>query len=79
MMMLAPWLAWLAAIASLVLLVARSVDGETQRSRLAMLWVWFTAALYAQFYGGTAVINAAGLAAQTLLAISLLVWWKLES
>ncbi len=79
MMTIAPWLAWLAAITSFVLLVFRSTgDGETPRPWLALLWIWFAAAAYQQFFGRTSPVNAGGLAAQTLLAIVLLVWRKLD-
>jgi hypothetical protein len=74
-MMLAPWLAWLAAVTSLVLLAFRTIDeDESPRWRLAVLWIWFAAAAYLQFGGDTAVLNAAGLSGLTLLAILLLIW-----
>jgi hypothetical protein len=77
MMMVAPWLAWLAAMTSLVLLVYRS-NGETRPSWLAVLWIWFLSAAYFQFFGRADLVSAAGLAAQTLLAVWLLVWQRLE-
>jgi hypothetical protein len=79
MMAIAPWLAWLAAMTSLVLLAFRSAEGGTQRSLLAILWAWFTAAAWFQFFGETALAGAAGLGSQTLLAVVLLVWWRLDS
>jgi hypothetical protein len=78
-MALAPWLAWLAAITSLVLLLVRSATDEgTRGSWLGALWIWFLAAAGFQFYGTTAVANASGLAAQTVPAVLLLVWWRSE-
>lgn len=80
MLTIAPWLAWLAAITSLVLLAFRTTgDGETPRAWLANLWIWFAAALYLQFSSPSGLLSAGGLAAQTLLAIVLLVWWKLDA
>lgn len=77
-MMLVPWLAWLAAITSLVLLAFRSTAGDTRRSWLLVLWIWFLAAAYVQFFARSAVESAIGLASQTLLAVGLLAWWKSE-
>lgn len=78
MMMIAPWLAFLAAITSFVLLAFRTAGGETPRPWLAVLWIWFLAAAYSQFFVGTNLAGAGGLVAQTLLAVILLVWWKFE-
>jgi hypothetical protein len=78
-MPLAPWLAFLAAITSFVLLVFRTLADERSRSWLAALWAVFLAAAYFQFLGRSDLVSALGLAAQTLLAVVLLVWWKLET
>jgi hypothetical protein len=77
--LLAPWLAFLAAITSLVLLAFKTAGGETPVPWLSVLWLWFLAAAYSQFFGGSDLARAAGLAAQTLLAVILLVWRKLDA
>jgi hypothetical protein len=78
-MMLAPWLAWLAAITSLVLLLTRSAGGSVHPLTIALLWTWFAAAGYLQFFGQDVVTSTAGLAAQTVLAVGLLIASRLDA
>ena len=72
-----PFLGWLAAATSLVTLIMLAADGEV-RARSGSLWIaLFLIAAYLQFFSDLAIVRAAGLGLQTLLAISLIVRWRL--
>ena len=79
MLQIFPFLAWLAAIISAVLLAALWKLGELRPVTLGVLFVWFLVAAYCQFLGASAMVAAVGVAAQTLLAIYLIARWKLAS
>lgn len=80
MMTLFPWLAWLAATSSCVLLAIRwSTDDATPRARLIVLSAWFLLAACLQFAGSSDSAVATGLALQTVLAVLLIIWWKVEA
>jgi hypothetical protein len=69
---------WLAAATSTVMLVMLAAAGDLRaRSGGAMIALFLIAA-YCQFFSGSAIGSAAGLALQTLLAISLIVRWRLS-
>jgi hypothetical protein len=72
-----PFLTWLAAITSGVLLAALWNLGELRRYSLAALLGWFLLAGYCQFLAGSPVVAALGLLLQTILAICLSLRWKL--
>ena len=72
---LAP-LAILTSIVVLVLLVAMGDVGPRGGAVLACLLL---AAGYAQFFGGSMLVVVAGLGCQTVLAIYLIVRWRLAS
>ena len=72
-----PFLAWLAAITSGVLLAVLWNLGELRGVGLAVVLGLFLLAAYCQFLAGSVVAGIAGLALQTLLAIGLLLRWKL--
>jgi len=79
MLQIFPFLAWLAAIISAILLAALWNLGELGPRGLAVLGVWFCVAAYCQFLGGSAIVAALGLLCQTILAIYLIIRWKLSS
>lgn len=73
-----PFMAWAAAITSASLLVMLGVLGELRRGSLAILIGWFVLAVYCQFFGGSVVAGAVGLALQTILAVGLVVRLRLR-
>jgi predicted branched-subunit amino acid permease len=66
-----PFLSWLAAILSAVLLVVLWNFGESRKRILVVLTGWFAVAVYCQFLGGSPIVGAVGLLMQTILAIYL--------
>ena len=79
MLQVFPFLAWLAAVTSAVLLLLLWYFGELRRYSGAALLGWFLIAGYCQFLGGSPVVSAIGLFLQTILAIVLALRWKLSS
>jgi hypothetical protein len=71
-----PFLAWLAAATSAVGLVVLWRDGETRPYWLWLLTAWFVLAACCQFLSGSGVVQASGLAMQTLLAVGMLVRFR---
>ena len=63
-----PFILWLAAITSAVLLFLLWNLGELGPRSLGVLLGWFLVAGFCQFFAGSAVLAAAGLALQTMLA-----------
>jgi hypothetical protein len=76
MLLIFPWLAWLAVITSGVLLVMFFWAGDLGRRASSVLVGWFIVAAYCQFLGGTTAVVTAGLVLQTVLAVYLLIRWK---
>jgi hypothetical protein len=74
-----PFVGWVAAATSVAMFVMRAAAGELRARTGAALIVLFLIAVYAQFFSGSAIAGAAGLAFQTLLAISLIVRWRLSA
>ena len=79
MNLLFPFVVYLAAVTSAVLLAALYWLGDLPTRTGAFLAVIFAAATYCQFFGPSAVIAALGLGVQTMLAIYLLVRWRLSA
>lgn len=79
MLYIFPFLTWFAAIASGVLLYFLWDIEDLRGYKAVGHLAWFVAAGYCQFFRSTPVVTALGLAAQTLLAIVLLVRWKISS
>ena len=77
MLQIFPFIAWLAPLTSAALLIGLWHLGDLRRPVLAVLVGWFLIAGYCQFFWGSAVVAAIGLLAQTLLAIYLLIRWRL--
>lgn len=79
MLLIFPFLAWLATITSAVLLIVLWNLGELRPPSLGVLLGWFLVAAYCQFLGGSAVLRAVGLLFQTILAVYLILRWRLSS
>ena len=74
-----PFLGWLAAITSGVLIVVLWTASEVTRRAGAVLVVWFLVAGLCQFRGASAFSTTAGLVLQTVLAIYLILRWKVSA
>jgi hypothetical protein len=77
-LLLFPFLAWLAAATSIVMAGMLAAAGELHVSSGAVVAGWFLVAAYCQFFTGSPSGAAAGLALQTLLAVGLTAWWRLS-
>ena len=77
-MQILPFGTWLAAITSASLLAALWWLGELRPRSVAVSLAWFLLAGYCQVFGGSAIVAAAGLVLQTMLAIVLIVRWRLS-
>ena len=75
--MIFPFIAYLAPLTSAGLLIGLWAVGDLRRRIFAALVGWFLIAGYCQFFWGSAVVAAVGLFGQTLLAIYLLLRWRL--
>jgi hypothetical protein len=71
-------LAYVAPIASAVLLAASWMMGDLEPRAKGLLLTAFAVAIYLQFFGQTMVASVAGLLVQTSLAIYLAVRWHLS-
>jgi hypothetical protein len=74
-----PFAVYLAPIVSVVLFVMLAAAGELRWRAWLALGAIFAVAAYCQFLGGSPVIAAGGLGLQTLLAIYLIVRWRLSA
>ena len=79
MLQLFPFVVYLAPITSLVLFVMLASAGELRWRAGLALGAIFAVAAYYQFLGGSAIVAALGLGLQTLLAIYLIVRWRLST
>lgn len=77
MLLFFPFLTWLAPITSGIFLIVHWRAGERSPVTMAVAIVWFVVAVYLQFFAHSAVVGAAGLAIQTLLAVTLVALWRL--
>lgn len=76
MLYIFPWLAWIAALTSVTLLIVMWAIGELAPRTLAVLGGCFLLAAYCQFFSASAPVGALGILLQTLLAIFLILRWK---
>ena len=76
-MLLVVFLSWLAAATSIVVLVMLVASGDLTLRTAAVVGVLILLAAYAQFFAGSPLVRAAGLGLQTLVAVYLLVRWRL--
>jgi hypothetical protein len=74
-----PFVTWLAAATSVVMLVLLAATGELQARSGTVAIALFLIGTYCQFFSGSAIVSAAGLALQTLLAVGLIVRWRLSA
>ena len=77
--MIFPFLAWLAPITSALLLILLWNLGELGWRSLSVLFCWFLLAGYLQLFAGSDTVGAAGLSLQTMLAVYLILRWRLSS
>ena len=76
MLQVFPFIAWLATVTSAVLLILLWILGEVRRRDVALLAGGFVLAAYCQFAAGSPVVAAVGLILQTILAVYLLLRWR---
>jgi hypothetical protein len=73
-----PFAGYLAAVTSAVTLAMLAAAGEMRVRSGAVAVIVFLIAGYCQFFAGAPLISAMGLALQTLLAVALIVRWRLS-
>lgn len=78
MLQIFPFLAWLAAITSGVLIVVLWTSGGLGQRVGSVLVGWFLVAAFCQFLGASASSTTSGLVLQTILAIYLILRWKVS-
>ena len=76
-MLLVVFLSWLAMATSIVVLVMLASAGDLNLRSGIVPAVLIALAAYAQFFSHSPLIAAAGLGLQTLVAVYLLVRWRL--
>lgn len=74
-----PAVGGLAAATSVVMLAMLAAAGDLRARTAVALGALVLTAGYCQFFSGSAGVGAAGLGVQTLLATSLIVWWRLNA
>jgi len=74
-----PFATLLAAATSLVMLIMLAAAGDLRLRAGAAAAALFFGAAYCQFLSGSPGLAAAGLGAQTMLAIALIVRWRLSA
>ena len=78
MLQIFPFLTWLAVVTSAVLLAALWHLGQLRPRGFAFLLGWLLVAAFCQFLATSAVVAAVGLLLQTILAVYLIVRWKVR-
>jgi hypothetical protein len=73
-----PFVALLAPATSVAMLLMLYAADELRLRFGVPATMWFAVAAWCQFFGGSPVVGAAGLALQTLLAVVLIVRWRLS-
>lgn len=79
MLFVFPWLAWIAALTSVTLLIVMWTSGDLAPRALAVLAGCVLLSGYCQFSSSSAPVAACGLSLQTLVAIYLIIRWKLSA
>jgi hypothetical protein len=74
-----PFLAYLAVVTAITLLVVLWRSGELDARHARILAGWLLLAAYLQFLGRSMMIAAVGLTLQTMLALYLILYWKLRT
>ena len=78
MLQLFPFSAWIALVTSTCLLGILWGFGDMDQRQGIVLSVWLVAAGYLQFFGESMATVATGLGLQTILALYLILYWKLK-
>lgn len=78
-MLLFPFLGYLAILTSIVMLVMLIAIGEVGLRAGVLLAGLLLAAGYAQFFEDSIIVSTVGLGCQTMLAIYLIVRWRLTA
>ena len=78
MLQLFPFSAWIAFVTSVSLLAILWGFGDVDQRQGIVLGVWLVLAVYLQFFGESMVTVATGLGLQTILALYLILYWKLK-
>ena len=79
MLQLLPFSAWIALVTSTRLRGILWTFGEVSTRQGTMLSVWLAVAAYFQFFGESMTTVAVGLVLQTVLALYLILYWKLKA
>ncbi len=79
MLQILPFLPLLAVGTAATLLAFMWWTGDIRAAPAIILCAWLAAGIYCQFLAFSAIVGAAGLASQTLLAIYLIVRWRLRA
>lgn len=79
MLQVLPFLPWLALATSVVLLTSLWWLGEVGTRTAIGLCGWLVSAAYCQFFASSAMVGALGLLLQTVLAVYLIVRWRLAA
>lgn len=79
MLQIFPFLAWVAVVTSAVLLIVLWRFEELGARSVAILVPWFLIAAYSQLFGSSGTQVALGLVLQTVLALYLVLRWKLSA
>lgn len=79
MLQLFPFSAWIAIVTSTSLLAILWGFGDMDARQGVVLSVWLLIAGYLQFFGESMATVAVGLALQTMLALYLILYWKLRA
>ena len=78
MLQLFPFSAWIAPVTSASLLAILWGFGDIDPRQGILLSVWLVVAAYLQFFGESMATVATGLGLQTILALYLILYWKLK-
>jgi hypothetical protein len=74
-----PFVVLLPAVTTIVTLVMLVLAGELRPRATGLTLVIFASAAYAQFFSGSPLLAAAGIGVQALLAVALIVRWRLSA
>ena len=78
MLQLFPFSAWIAFVTSAALLAILWGFGDIDQRQGIVLSVWLGVAAYLQFFGESMATVVTGLGLQTILALYLILYWKLK-
>jgi hypothetical protein len=73
-----PFIDWLAALTAIALLIVLWQSGDIGQVEGAVLAVWFVAAAGVQLFSDSFLATRIALAAQTVLAVYLIIRWKMS-